>query len=220
MLCSRTNASNANFYEKKKISKYSLAKDCVFFEQEILKEIVGSQDQVAVSYGGFNLLKFDKKNFEIKNFNKYDNFKKKLNSNLFLLYTGKQRSAHLVAKSYVNTLTKENFNAISDILQITSEAEKSIIQDNPDKFGELLNDVWIIKKSLSKKISNSQIDELYLQGLKYGALGGKLLGAGGGGFILYYVPKKNHKIFLNKFGKKNIIRFNFENEGSKIIYNV
>ena len=206
--------------DKKKLTKFSLAKKCVFFEQKILKEIVGSQDQIAASYGGFNLLKFDKKKlFEINSFNKHNSFKKKLNSNLFLIYTGKQRRAHLVAKSYVNTLTNKNFNAIKSILQITSEAEKSIIRNKPDDFGKLLNDAWLIKKSLSNKVSNKQIDELYMQGLNYGALGGKLLGAGGGGFVLFYVPEKNHKRFLNKFGKQKIVDFNFENNGSRVIYN-
>ena len=204
---------------KKKFNKFSLANECVFFEQKILKEIVGSQDQIAASYGGFNLLKFNKKKFEINSFNKHSNFKKKLNSNLFLIYTGKQRRAHLVAKSYVNTLTNKNFDAIKAILQITSEAEKSIIKNNPDEFGKLLNEAWLVKKSLSKKVSNDKINELYKQGLNYGALGGKLLGAGGGGFILFYVPKKNHQKFTNKIGEKNVIHFNFENDGSQVIYN-
>lgn len=207
-------------FKGKKISKFLLAKESINFEQKILKEIVGSQDQVAASYGGFNLIKFNKKKiFEIKSFRKSEEFKKNLNKSLFLIYTGKQRMAHKIAKTYANSLSKEKYNNIKEILDITSEAESTIKNNKPDEFGKLLHESWLVKKSLSNSISNSKIDELYEYVIQRGACGGKLLGAGGGGFILFYVPKKNQKRFKNKIGKNKIISFNFENEGSKIIYN-
>jgi D-glycero-alpha-D-manno-heptose-7-phosphate kinase len=205
-------------FKGKKISKFSLAKESINFEQKILKEIVGVQDQVAASYGGFNLIKFNKKKiFEINSFRKAEDFKKKLNKNLFLIYTGKQRMAHKIAKTYAGNLSKEKYNNIKEILDITSEAETVIKKNKPDEFGKLLHDAWNVKKSLSYSISNSKIDELYDYGIQNGANGGKLLGAGGGGFILFYVPKKNQKNFKKKIGANKTISFNFENDGSQII---
>ena len=126
--------------------------------------------------------------------------------------------AHKIAKTYANSLSKEKYRNIKEILDITSEAEITIKNNKPDEFGKLLHDSWLVKKSLSNSISNYKIDELYKYGIQSGAYCGKLLGAGGGGFILFHVPKKSKN--FKKIGKNKIISFNFENEGkNRIIYN-
>ena len=135
------------------------------------------------------------------------------------MYTGIKRTAHQIAKSYVKKLNKDKKNEIMQILKITEKAENALKDSNFDDFGRLLHQSWLIKKNLSGKISSSLIDKIYDRAIEKGALGGKLLGAGGGGFFLLYVPYKKQKKFIEYFNKFVHIPFNFENLGSKIIFN-
>ena len=204
--------------KEKKISKINLAKKSIHFEQKILKETVGVQDQISAVYGGFNSVEINKKgNFKIKNF-KIDNTLKNLNKNLMLVYTGINRTASEIAGKYVSKLYEKE-NIMKEIYSQVFEAEKLILNGKLDEFGKLLNESWKHKKSLSKIISNSKIDDLYDFSIKNGALGGKILGAGGGGFLLLYVPKKNYLTLEKKLKKYKNIKFNFSQEGSKIILN-
>ena len=180
-----------NAYENKKISKQNLAYKSIKFEQKILKEKVGSQDQIAATYGGFNSIKFFKNNtFQVNSFKSKKNFIDKLSRNLILVYTGINRTAHNIANSFVSELNKKKSGNINRILSYVDEAKKIINNGDPRDFGLLLHEAWIEKKELSKLISTKKIDDLYMFGLKNGALGGKLLGAGGGGFLLFYVDTK------------------------------
>ena len=204
--------------KKKKISQLNLAKKTIFFEQNIMKETVGSQDQIAASIGGFNKIKFLKnekiviKKITSKNL-------QKLNSNLLLLYTGIQRDAHTIANNYVHKLSNQKEKNIRKIIQYVNLGEQFIQSGNLDDFGRLLHETWMQKKELSSTISNNKIDQLYSQFIKNGALGGKLLGAGGGGFLLLYIKNTKKNFFLKKF--KNIVNipFKFSDKGCEVILN-
>ena len=106
-----------------------------------------------------------------------------------------------------------------ELINLVREAKKIIKNKKLDEFGNLLNESWLLKKSISKNISSNKIDEIYDKAISLGAKGGKLLGAGGGGFLLFYVPKERKKIFLKKLSKLLIIDFKFSDIGSTIIYN-
>ena len=205
-------------FQKKNISNINLAKQAINFEQKIMKETVGSQDQVATSIGGFNKIKFLKnekiiiKKILSKNL-------KKLNSNLLLLYTGIQRNASIIANNYVHKLSNQKEKNIRKIIEKVDLGEKIIKSGNLDDFGELLHETWIEKKNLSSSVSNNKIDELYKICMENGAKGGKLLGAGGGGFLLIYIKNEKKKKLLNKLKNITNIPFKFSDEGCEVILN-
>ena len=208
-----------NSYQGKKISKKSLAQKSIHFEQKILREVVGSQDQIAVSYGGFNKITFKVGGeFSVKPIVIKKKILKNFNNNLLLVYTGITRTAHTIAKSYIKKLEHSKKSDILDIINLTIEGEKYLKQGRLNDFGRLLNESWLVKKSLSSSISNNDIDQIYYDAIKRGALGGKLLGAGGGGFILFYIPYFKQKNFINYFKKLITIPFKFSSEGSKILF--
>ena len=200
-----------------KITKRELATKSIFLEQKILKEAVGSQDQIAASYGGLNKIIFNKNNtFNVKKINTKNT--QKLSDNLVLIYTGIKRTAHFIAKTFINKLENEKYQEINKIVSFVGEAEKILNSNNLDDFGLLLNESWKYKKMLSNKITNHKIDDLYKTCLDKGALGGKLLGAGGGGFLLLYVRKNEKRKFIK--GIKNVIEipFEFSNNGCQTIF--
>jgi len=207
-----------NNYQHKNIKGISLAYKTILFEQKIMKETVGSQDQVAASVGGFNRIDF-LKNEKIIVKKVLSNNLKRLNSNLLLLYTGIQRNADAVASNYVHKLSNEKEKNIRKIISNVELGEKMIKSGNINDFGKLLHHAWMEKKELSKSISNHKIDELYKSSIQNGALGGKLLGAGGGGFLLVYINKEKQKNFLSKIKNITNIPFKFSNKGCDVILN-
>ena len=201
------------------LSNKQLAKESIYLEQKVLKETVGSQDQIAAAYGGFNSIKFYKNNkFKIFQLLKNKKELEKLSKNFFLIFTGINRTAKFVANTYVNKLTKEKKGDLLEIMEHVKIAKKFLINKNYNDFGFLLNETWQIKKSLSSKVTNPKIENIYKKGIMAGAAGGKLLGAGGGGFLLFYVKKQNHKKFKKNMSKYINIPFKFSDEGSKIIF--
>tara|TARA_Y100000590_G_scaffold274281_1_gene307965 strand:+ start:8727 stop:9728 length:1002 start_codon:yes stop_codon:yes gene_type:complete len=207
-------------FMKKKLTTKKLAEESIYFEQKILKEAVGSQDQIAAAYGGFNKIVFKKKDgFEVKKLILNKRIIKKLNNNLLLIYTGLKRNAQDIAKGYVKKLRTNKRENINNIVNLVEESEKILKQGKLDEFGKLLHESWLEKKDLSNSITNTKIDEIYNLAISKGALGGKLLGAGGGGFLLFYVPKPDQKKFLKYFKKLVNIPFNFSYEGSSIMFN-
>ncbi len=202
----------------KKTSSYEIAKKAIYFEQKIMREIVGSQDQLATAVGGFNKIIFNNGNkFRLiskrneKNINRLEN-------NLLLIYTGKKRVAHDIAKKYSGKLTTVNKKYIDMMLQHVDEGEKILKGKNIDDFGKLLHSAWVTKKKLSSSISSKKIDEMYEYVMKNGALGGKLLGAGGGGFFLFYMKNELKKRFLKKNNKLIHVPFKFSNRGTEILF--
>jgi len=203
--------------QKKKINNFELAKKVIYFEQKYMGEVVGSQDQIAAALGGFNKILFLKNNnfkvqkVQLKKINQ-------LNENLLLLYSGIQRQAHNIAKTFIDRLNNINEKNINKIMSYVDIGENLIKNGEFDDFGRLLNEAWLEKKQLSTKITNDKINSLYNFTIENGALGGKLLGAGGGGFLLIYIPKKKQKKLLLKLKKIINIPFKFSNEGTRVIF--
>ena len=205
-------------YKKLNFSKKMLAEKSIMIEQKKIGEVVGSQDQVSVSYGGLNYIKFYKKNnFQVKKIKTNEKTINKLNNNFMLFHTGKFRIAENISKKYVHALKKKQ-NYLFKIYNLVFDALKLFNSNDVDMIGSLLHESWQLKKQVSSSISNSFIDDIYKTGLNNGAYGGKLLGAGAGGFILFYVPKKNQKKVRKSLNKLLYVPFRFENQGSQIIY--
>jgi len=201
------------------LSKQQLAKESIRLEQEILKETVGYQDQTLAAYGGFNHITFQKNgNIIVKPITLSPKRINELESHLMLFYTGVPRIASTIAKSYVKNI--DNQEKKLSIMQESVDEALSILTSKKDLkgFGELLNEFWKLKRSLSSQVSNSAIDEIYKNALSAGALGGKLIGAGGGGFLLLFVPPKNQKKVRTRLKKLIHVPFRFESEGSQIIF--
>ncbi len=204
--------------KKKKLSDVQLAKEAIKFEQKKMGEIVGSQDQLAASIGGLNKIDFFGKNkISIKKI-KMNKRINRLENNLILIYSGIQRTAQYIASSYIKDLTKSKKNYIKKIMQFVDQGHKILQSGDLDHFGELLHEGWILKKKLSSNITNSKINQLYNFAMANGASGGKLLGAGGGGFLLMYMKQKYRKKFFSK--NKNIVNvpLKFSDKGSEVIF--
>jgi len=198
-------------------TKRELALNAITIEQKIIGESVGSQDQVSAAWGGFNLIKFSKQNtFEVNPLILSSELKEELEKKLLLMFTGFPRNASKIAEKQIK-LTPSRFRELTEMRSLTKDA-LILLTTDLDKFGKLLNEQWKLKRSLSDKISNVELDDIYQTGLKNGALGGKILGAGGGGFMLFYAPESKHNKIKSAFAKKLFVPFRFENAGSQIIY--
>ena len=200
-------------------TKRQLANEALEIEQKKIKEFVGSQDQYAAAFGGFNVINFSKGNIQVKSIpNNLRNIKN-LEASTFLIFTGFQRKASLVEKKKINSI-KQKSSFYKKILEISNNAEKvlsssdNIVRD----FSELLKEYWYLKKKLSNNVSNKKIDDLIKHCFNNGAQGAKLLGAGNGGFLMCLVELKNRKKFINSLKNKLIVPIKFENLGSQIIY--
>ena len=197
-------------------TKHNLAKKSIFLETKVLKEVVGSQDQIACAYGGFNNIIFKKDgSFKVNKIKINKKRKNQLENNLFLVFSRIQRTAEIVAKSFVQNLPKNKINEMEKINSLVKDAKNIIKNQDLDNFGNLLNESWEFKKRLSNMVSNNKIDQMYKYAIESGATGGKLLGAGGGGFFVFYVKQNAHKKFITKMKKSLIIPFKFETQGSQ-----
>ena len=208
------------------VSKRQLAEDAIFVEQKMIKENVGSQDQIAVAYGGFNLIEFgattDDNKFEVHPITIGKDKIDKLQNCCMLFFTGYTRIASEVAKEQINN-TSKNLDELKKMKEMVYEAIDILCSNSTNDdiiwdFGKLLDESWKLKKGLSNKITSLEIDKIYEQGIKAGAIGGKILGAGGGGCILFIVPPENQSKVEDKLKSLVHIPFEFSNEGSRIIY--
>ena len=199
--------------------KHALAVDALHVEQNLIREAVGSQDQVSAAYGGFNRINFNQDDsFEVKRVLTAPARLAALEQNLALYFTGFSRIASEIAQEQVR-VTPQKTKELETMFQMVDEAED--IVTNPhrslDEFGRLLHEGWKVKRSLTQKITNSDINEIYEAGLDAGALGGKLLGAGGGGFLLLYVPPERRDDVRRRLKKLLCVPFAFSNRGSQVI---
>jgi len=199
--------------------KKQLALDGVHLEQDVLRENVGSQDQFAAAYGGFNHIVFHESGeISVRPVTLAPERFSELNSHLMLFYTGIKRTASDVAASYTTNLDarKRQLRILKDLVD---ESISVLTNRHPmADFGALLNETWLVKRSLSASVANSEVEELYARAQAAGALGGKLLGAGGGGFMLLFVPPEKQADITLALGGLIHVPFNFENSGSQIIF--
>ena len=203
------------------VNRYELASKAIYVEQVLNKEFVGSQDQIATCYGGLNKISFSKEDqFSVMPLNISSVNKNYLLDHCLLYYTGIQRLASDLEKQKFNDIEKIT-NNLDRITEIKISALKFFQDDNFDveEIGKLLNATWHEKKGLSEKISLPSIDEAYEVAMKKGAYGGKILGAGGGGFLLFLAPPKFHRDIDESLKKLTKIKFNFDNIGTSIILN-
>ena len=200
-------------------SKHQLAEESIHIEQEVLKETVGSQDQVSAAYGGFNHISFlPNGTFSVRPITLSQERLKELNSHLMLFYTGIKRTSSNIAESYVNDMEarRRQLRIMKDLI----EESISILNNGDDLcgFGELLHEAWQAKRSLSASVSNSFVDEIYESAISAGAIGGKLTGAGGGGFMLLFAPPSRQKEIREKLNTLIHVPFKIEFSGSQIIF--
>ncbi len=205
--------------QKKNSNPKDLAKCAYIIEREKLKEVIGIQDQIASAYGGFNYVQIKRNgNYRLNALKMSDDSMQKFCDRCLLLHTGISRRASSVAERKVKKIIKKEniMHAMSDYVK---EGYDQLLNNNFSDFGSLLNDNWKLKKSLSHEISNPRIDDLYNFGLKNGALGGKLLGAGSGGFLLFFCKSKRARTnLIKKLNTSEAVCFNLSKTGSETVF--
>ena len=207
-------------FKNQMVTKRELALNAINLEQNIIGESVGSQDQTMAAFGGFNLIEFNKqKTFEVRETFVSNERLKLLEENLILCFTGFSRTAEKIAKYQIET-TPSKEKELNEMIEILIEAKEILNNEkiSLDEFGKLLNEQWFLKRSLTEHITNPAIDDIYEAAINSGAIGGKLLGAGGGGFMIFYAKKENHSKIKESLKNKLFVPFRFEKTGSQIIY--
>jgi D-glycero-alpha-D-manno-heptose-7-phosphate kinase len=203
----------------KMLSKQQLSQESVHIEQEVLRETVGSQDQTSTAYGGLNHIIFSPNGeISVRPVTLSTERMRELESHLMLLYTGVKRTASDVAQSYVQNLAekKQHLAALAEMV----DEGMSILYSDQDitDFGRLLHKAWQVKRAFSAKVSNTHVDDMYESAISAGALGGKILGAGGGGFMVLFVPPEHQRQVREKLRNFIHVPFRFELSGSQIIF--
>ena len=198
--------------------KKRLSDEAIYLERVLCKESGGWQDQIAAAYGGLNRINFHGDSYEVRPIIISPERKRQLNKNLMLFFTGFTRFSSEIQQS--SKSMEEKTAQLLDMYAIVDEAEK-VLEDkyaDLDDFGRLLDKSWRLKKQTGNKVSTGSIDELYEKALAAGALGGKLLGAGGGGFLLFYVPEDKQPAVMKVMDKLMHVPFEFENGGTRVIH--
>lgn len=204
------------------ITKFDLFKGAVRIERDLLNENVGIQDQIHAAFGGLNLYSFHKENFSIEPVQMHTCSRDALNTSLCLVYTGIQRHASaIVAEQISNTREKKIQKELSHLLDLCKEGVSLLLGSDPESmlrdFGRLLSDGWQTKRNLSASVSLPVIDEIYDEAMRLGAYGGKLCGAGGGGFLLFLAPPHVQEKMKERFGTDNFVKIALEDAGAQII---
>jgi D-glycero-alpha-D-manno-heptose-7-phosphate kinase len=203
--------------KNQQLTKRDLALSAINLEQNILGEAVGSQDQVAAAFGGFNRINFGGySEFTCSPLHLKKSKLKELESWVQLFFTEQLRNSHDIADKKINNIKNKKVD-LKLMQELTIEAENILFNGTVLDFAKLLNEQWRIKKEIEKSITNTDIDEIYNIGINSGAVGGKLLGAGGGGFILFLTPPELQQQVADKLKLKQV-PVNFEYLGSQMIY--
>jgi len=215
-LLNALNAYKGNFSSSEFLGEQSCK-----IEIDICGEPIGKQDQYAAAFGGFNLIEFNK-NGEVlvKPIITKKETLLEIEQNLIVFYTGLTRNASSILKEQNDRIQNDD-KKVTNLLKmvdLTYVLYNEIQNNNTKVFGEILHENWELKKELSNGISNTFIDDCYNAAINSGALGGKILGAGAGGFLLFYVEKNKQKSVINSLTNLKQINFSFENNGSQIIY--
>jgi len=199
--------------------KAQLARDAIYLEQVFIGEAVGSQDQVSAAYGGFNKIEFlPDDSFSVTPVIAPTQRKKLLNNHLMLFFTGISRIAAEVAQTKIDNLANRRAE-LNRMREMVDEGASILCDPSQaiEDFGRLLDLAWKYKRGLSTKVSSATIDEIYEAAMKEGALGGKLLGAGGGGFLLLFVPPEYQDRVKGRLSPLVHVPFCFEDGGSKVV---
>lgn len=199
--------------------KKRLADEAIYLERTLCHEAGGWQDQIAASFGGFNRIDFSAEGYEVRPVIVSNERKKQLNENLMMFFTGFTRFSSDIQK--LNAADKKDKTGeLKEMLSLVDEAEHILTDGTTDldDWGRLLDCTWKLKRKTGSAISTDRIDMLYAKGMEAGALGGKLLGAGGGGFLVFYVPPEYQKAVALALKDLLFIPFLFENGGTRVIH--
>ena len=201
----------------KYVDKQRLATEAIHLERDLCKESGGLQDQIAAAYGGLNRIDFSSEGFEVNPIVISNPRKRQLNDNLMMFFTGFSRFSSSIQVEHEKAIhTKEQ--QLIELLSLVDEAEKTLIMGDLDDFGRMLDHTWQLKRGLNASVSTEAIDQFYETAKKAGALGGKLLGAGGGGFLLLYVRPEDQPQVRRSLSQLKEIPFRFEDGGARILY--
>lgn len=200
--------------------KRQLADEAIYLERVLCSEAGGWQDQIAAAFGGFNRIDFGPDGYDVLPVIIYPERKKRLNSNLMMFFTGFTRFSSEVQKANAAGSAEEKKELLKKMYSLVDDAEKVLVdkERDLDDFGRLLDITWRLKRKTGSAVSTGSIDELYEKGLKAGALGGKLLGAGGGGFLVFYVQPEKQEAVKAAMSDLMYIPFKFENGGTRVIH--
>ena len=205
-----------NKFLKINLSKNEIATLACKIERNTLKKPIGMQDQYNAVYGGLRWYKFNSQKVQVNNININQKRLTAFEQSLFLFYTKKNRKSQKILKSVKKN---KNLNQLKELSNLAINFKNELIKGDLNLLGTILNESWQLKKDLSNNTSNDYIDSIYNYALKSGAKGGKLLGAGGGGFLLFFVENKHKKKFINNMKNFELINFNFYNKGTTLIHN-
>jgi D-glycero-alpha-D-manno-heptose-7-phosphate kinase len=206
-------ALKGHYADKKK-----LADEAIYLERVLCRESGGMQDQIAASFGGMNRINFSGDSYTVSPLVISSGRKEELNRNLMLFFTGFSRFSSDI-QTATTSAVKDKTKELLEILSLVDDAEKILTSETDLKeFGRLLDHTWKLKRGITKKISSDSIDELYNKAMEAGAEGGKLLGAGGGGFLLFYVEEDKQESVKKALEKLLYVPFKFENAGTRIIF--
>jgi D-glycero-alpha-D-manno-heptose-7-phosphate kinase len=205
-------------------SKKQLANDALYVEQDLIKENVGSQDQIHASYGGFNVIEFSSGKFRVRPVIISKEKHQALEDSIMVFFTGQTRFAtEILSEQIERTRAKDNEVFLKEMHSMVYDAINIISSEDENIFikslGNLMNEGWRLKKLLSTNVSNLQIDDAYERAIKAGALGGKIAGAGGGGFLMLLVDPSRKDNIRKALSNLLEVNFKFEDTGSSIIYN-
>ena len=203
------------------ISRHDLAREAIYLEREILKETGGIQDQIAVAYGGLNRINISPDgSFTVSSLPVSDARRTEFSRHLMLLFTGTTRTSADFAQRQESAI-KNNTSLLSQMASLVDDACRVLTKETEDldDFGKLLDETWMLKRSLADKITNTRLDDIYEIAMKNGALGGKLLGAGGGGFMLFYVKPELQPRIKEALRELVHIPFSFDDQGCQIMLN-
>lgn len=201
------------------ISKRDLANEAIRIEQEVMKEAVGSQDQVWAAYGGLNRIQFNADGtYMVSPLIVSREKKRRLAGSLMLFFTGISRSGVEIAARQIDRLEKHEVD-LHAVVQLVDEAARLLegSDDPTEELGRLMHEAWMMKRTMAVGVTTPHVDDIYQAGLDAGAIGGKLLGAGGGGFLLFVVPPERQARVKERLSELVHVTFDFENEGSRIV---